>query len=162
MTPGIIFTSFDDDFNRLLLLNLLWTLTWVGGSIVYRRVYGKPVLFFGVPDAVFQERVASGYSTRNLLTRMGGAHNALVVAVTRDRLVIRPYFPFTLLFLPEIYGLDYEVPLHNVIGTKEKKVLLWTSVSVEFHNADNEVREVVLRLRNPKDFLAALNLPAQR
>lgn len=159
MTPDALFTNFDDDFNRLLVLNLLWTLVWVGGSIVYRRAHGKPVLFFGVRDAVFQERVASGYSTRNVVTKMGGAHNALVVAVTRDRLVIRPYFPFTLLFLPEIYGLDYEVPLHNIVRAEEKKVMmLWTRVSVEFRNpADNEVREVILRLRDPKAFLAAVS-----
>jgi len=160
MTPGAIFDNFDQHFTLLLILNLVWFASWTLGSIVYRRAHGKPVLFLGIADAVFQESRVSGNSTRNWITKLGGAKNVLVVAVTHDRLVIRPSFPFTLFFLPEVYGLEYEVPLRDVLRAEEKKTMLWRRVHVEFRNpADNEVREVILRLRHPKEFLAALKLP---
>jgi hypothetical protein len=157
------FADLTDTFGYMWLVNLLCMAGMAGVSAVYRRAHGKPVLFFGVQDSVFQERRASGNSTRSWFTRLGGARNALVVAVTRDRLVVRPFFPFTLLFLPEIYGLEYEVPLRDVMRAEEKKPLLWTMVHVEFRDpASNEVRKVILRLRDPKAFVAALQLPPRR
>jgi hypothetical protein len=160
MTPGALHDNFDQNFNLLLVLNLVWFACWTFGSLAYRRAHGKPVLFFGFEQAVFQESRVSGHCTQSWISKLGGARHVLVVAVTQDRLVIRPAFPFTLFFLPEFYGLEYEVPLHDVLRAEEKKSMLWTRVHVEFRNpADNEVREVILRLRHPKEFLAALKPP---
>ena len=151
------FADLTRTFGYVWLVNLVLMAGWVGVSIVYRRAHGKPVLFFGLENAVFQESRASGRSTRSWFTRLGGARNALIVAVTHDRLVVRPYFPFNLMFLPEIYGLEYEVPLRDVMRVEEKKPLLWTMVHVEFRDpASNEVRKLILRLRDPKAFVAAL------
>ena len=63
---------------------------WIGASILYRRLQGKPILFFGVRDATYQQRSASGHSNRRWLTKLGGARNCLVVAVARGRLIVRP------------------------------------------------------------------------
>ena len=38
---------------------------WIGSSILYRRLQGKPILFFGVRDATYQQRSASGHSNRS-------------------------------------------------------------------------------------------------
>src|SRR5262245_12022337 len=85
-------------------------------SILYRRHHGKPVLFFGLHDATYQQRSASGRSNRSWLTKLGGAANCLVVAVARGRLIVRPWFPFTLMFLPEIYGLECDLPVGDILG----------------------------------------------
>lgn len=37
-----------------------------------------------------------------------------MVAIAEGPLIIRPRFPFDLLFLPESYGLEYEVPVSHV------------------------------------------------
>src|SRR4051812_1216237 len=98
-------------FLTLWLVLLLWVAAAVTASVFFRLSRGKPILFFSVPNAVFQERTASGRSNDRWWRQPGGASNCLVVAITRDRLVIRPFFPFNLLFLPESYGLEHDVPL---------------------------------------------------
>ncbi len=138
-------------------VGMLWVPFWLIVSVAYRRMHGKPVLFFGVRDAVFQERAASGSSTWSWYTRLGGARNALVVAVTHDRLIVRPFFPFTLLFLPEIYKLECEVPLHEILCVKEQKTTFTRRVRVEFRDPDSgQTREFLLQLRDPAAFVAAL------
>lgn len=113
---------------------VLWIVGWIGTSIAYRNARGKPVLFFGVPDASYQQRTASGYSHRSWLSKLGGASGCLVVAVADEHQIIRPFF-FNLFFLPEIYGLEYEVPLHRFREAKLKTSLLrrrssWSSETV--------------------------------
>lgn len=93
---------------------IVWLGAWVAGSIIYRRKLHKP-LFPRAPDnAVFAEAWCSGRSLRNLLTRFGGARNCLLVYVVDGSLTIIPVFPFNLLFLPEIYGLEATVPVSQV------------------------------------------------
>ena len=85
-------------------------LCWLGAafvlSAIYRLVRRRPVLFFSVADADFLERGASG----------GNARNCLVVAVSAGRLIVRPFFPFNLLFLPEVYGLEFDTRSTTFFG----------------------------------------------
>jgi hypothetical protein len=81
----------------------------IAASVLYRRARGKPIMSWDVPDAVFIEGTASGHSNRTWLTKLGGAHRCLVVAVTGTRLIIRPRFPCNLMFLPEVYGLEHDI-----------------------------------------------------
>lgn len=107
-------------FERYFPILFWFGLAWVSGgviaSIFYRRSHGKPIFFSGVPGARFVETAASGHSNRSWYTRLGGANRCLVVAVSDQRLIIRPRFPFNLMFMPEVYGLEYEVPLDYVSG----------------------------------------------
>jgi hypothetical protein len=94
-----------------------WLSAWVVSSIIYRRKSGKPI-FPRAPDtAVFAEAWCSGRSLQNLLTRIGGARNCLLVYVADDTLTIVPIFPFNLMFLPEIYGLETTTLISNVRAT---------------------------------------------
>ena len=149
-------TWLTQQFVTLWLMSLLWVLAVVSASVLFRRSRGKPVLFFSVPNAVFQERTASGCSNDGWWRRLGGARNCLVVAITPARLVIRPFFPFNLMFLPETYGLEYDVPLSSVFRATAERSLLRRRVRVCFRDGDREC-DVSLSLRNPEDFLRLLS-----
>jgi hypothetical protein len=119
-----------------------WILLVVSASIVFRRSRGKPV-FTSVPsDALFVDKRASGR----------WASNCLLVAVTDQALSVVPKFPFNLMFLPEIYGLERTIPLRDI---REARRLggLWfgNNVSVDYGEAD-----LRLKVHNPQSFLDTL------
>ena len=93
---------------------LVWILLWVVASIIYRSSRGKAILPSKPKNSLFCEGWASGHSNTNIFTKLGGARNCLLVAVTPDALIIQPRFPFNLMFLPEIYGLEYRIPGLNI------------------------------------------------
>jgi hypothetical protein len=121
-------------------------------SIRYRRTHGKPIVFRDVPGAQFIEKRASGHSHRTWYTRLAGAKGCLIVAVKDGRLIIRPVFPFTMMFLPEIYGLEYEAALNQV----KRAVRDRSSVRLGFRDTSGVEQDVTLYLHNPQAFLDAL------
>jgi hypothetical protein len=138
-------------FPILVAVSLLWVLAGVLASVVHRRSKGKPILFHGVPDATFVETSASGHSNRTWYTRLGGASRCLVVAVTGGRVIIRPRFPFNLMFLPEIYGLEYEVPVTQIARIEQGR---WGRVRVVFQHPEG-TQDLTLVLRKPQEFIQA-------
>src|SRR3954464_9260197 len=81
-----------------------FTICWLLLSIAYRTSRNKPILFFTVPDADFVE-----------VARLRGLSRGHVVVALRDgRLIIRPFFPFTLFFIPEVMSVECDVPIRNV------------------------------------------------
>ena len=145
----------EDYFPVLFGLSLLWAAAWIGVSIWYRRSRGKPIMFRDVPDAVFVEKTGSGRSNRTWYTKLGGANRCLVVAVAGNRLIIRPRFPFNLMFLPEIYGREHDVPADRVTRA-EIGVGRPGAVRLEFHDPDGTPQDVTLYLQNPAEFVTAL------
>jgi hypothetical protein len=129
-----------------------WVGAWIAGSILYRRKSGKP-LFPRAPDnAVFAEAWRSGRSLKNVLTRIGGARNCLLVYVADGALTIVPVFPFNLMFLPETYGLETTIPISDIrvtsldglfgkrllltiAGLKEQRFELWLRDQQGFRDA---------------------------
>jgi len=98
-----------------------WIVAWIVASVLYRRKLNKP-LFPRIPDgADFAEARRSGRSLRNFLTRIGGARNCLLIYVNNGTLTIRPTFPFNLMFLPEVYGLEIAVPVGDVKISKASR-----------------------------------------
>src|SRR5688572_13369504 len=71
---------------------------WNGLAISWqvRRLLrsGRTVLARVPEDALFVERWTSGASGKTLFSRLGGANNCLLVALTKTRLLIRPHCPF--------------------------------------------------------------------
>jgi hypothetical protein len=137
-----------------------WLAGWVIASIIYRLQRGKPIIPRLPDDALYRERTASGRSRKSFLTMLGGASNCLMVAVTPDEFIVTPFFPFTLIFLPEIYDLEVRVPRSRVRVVKESTGLLGRSVVLAIEGADP--RELILQLRDRAAFLAALALPVSR
>ena len=87
---------------------------------------------------------------------MGGARNCLFVAVGRDKLVIQPHFPFTLGFLPEIYGLEQQIPLDRILRLSKKRSYFQNVLALEYSDELRSPREFELKLRNPDGFLRAV------
>ena len=134
----------------------LWIAGWLAASVVYRCSRGKPVLFFGIEGADFIERFASGRSNDTWYAKLGGASNCLVVAVAQHHLIVRPIFPFNLLFLPEIYGLEHVVPVDRIVETISVRRFLRTVVLVRFRDPEAQERQLTLYVKKPEMLITLL------
>jgi hypothetical protein len=140
----------------LFVGNAAWVVACLVASVVHRRLRGKPLVSRVPAGSVHVERWTSGRSNRSLLARLGGANNCLLVAVTPDFLVVRPHFPFTLMFLPELFALELEIPRSAITRVEHQRGLLGSTVAVRFREADGRPGLVEFRLRNAAEFLAHL------
>jgi len=126
----------------LVFLAIGWIVFMVGASVVFRRSKGKPVFPTVPSDALFVDKWASGL----------WASNCLLVVVTNETLSVVPKFPFNLMFLPEIYGLERTIPVGAIREVRRLRGLgLGNNVAV--HYGDAELR---LKVRNPQGFLDAI------
>ena len=123
-------------------LSFLWIASVIAASVVYRRRKNKSI-FPEVPeDAVYIEKKAGS----------AWASGCLLVVVTPKLIAVTPTFPFTLMFLPELFNL-------------EKTEWLWLVKDVEIRSSLRPLNTIVrlkdgrsfkLRLRAPKAFAAAV------
>jgi hypothetical protein len=142
-------------------LVLYWLVGWLSISVVYRLLRRKPVLFFSVAGSQYLEQGVSG----------GAARNCLVVAIASGRLIIRPFFPFNLLFLPEIYRLEIDVPVENVVSAEllsGPKRSAWAhlfsvgrNIQVSVRQRGHRTETIQLQLANPEAFIKLLPRQAQ-
>lgn len=147
-------------FPILLGFSLVWVSGWILASILYRRLHGKPIVFRNIENAAFMESTASGHSNRTWYTKLGGASRCLIVAVVGKRLIIRPRFPFNLMFLPEIYGLEHDVPVDQVTRVELTSGRLGR-VRLEFRDPRDSLHDITVHLRNPDEFVKALGKDAR-
>jgi len=129
---------------------------WIGGliaaSVAYRQSAGKPI-FPRVPkNSPFKERAASGWNDGNFFGRLGGANNCLIVVITDQALIVSPFFPFNLMFLPELLGLELTVPLSKIRRIEAHRRFFRPALIVE----TSDGRRIGLYLREPEAFQAAL------
>ena len=136
--------------------NVGWVFAVVLASIVYRRATGKSIRPTVPSNSRFSETWTSGRSLQNLITRLGGARNCLIVAVTPTSLEVHPQFPFTLMFLPEIYGLDWDIPLTKVRAVRTERGLFGDRDIVEFVTDEGRTERLELRLRKAPEFRTAM------
>lgn len=144
-------TNLEQTLDGLWWFPILWIGGVIAASIAWRRINGKPIFAPEVADAVFVERWTSG-RVRGGIRAIGGASNCLLVAVTKMELIVSPQFPFTLMFLPEIWGLEHRKPLSRIKSVTARNGLLGRTVDVVFDDGDG----MVFRLRNPDAFLQAM------
>jgi hypothetical protein len=129
----------------------LWVGTIVLLSILRRRHIGKPIFPKPPGVALFVERRTSGRNLKTLRGRFGGAKNCLLVVVTETELSVEAMFPFNLMFLPEVYGLDFRISRDTIQHIDTKPSVFGDTIIVQ---ADAEHFE--LRLRNSMSFKLAL------
>jgi hypothetical protein len=141
------------DLSRAILLVFALMFVLFVASAVQRARAGKPILFFGVSDAEFIEHTASGSTLLPPWRRFLNANGCLVVAVARERLVIRPFFPFNMMFTPELLRLEYDVPVKNVVSATLHRLLGRERVHVVFWDDDGERCEFSALLKDPATFL---------
>lgn len=131
-----------------------WIALAVAVSVAFRKKRGKPLFPKAPMDAIFSERGCSGRSLDTPWGRIGGARNCLFVALTPARLVITPTFPFNLIFLPEIYGLDHNLAYSAIRNVADRRGILGRKITITY--SDTKVRRVELRVRRHNDFLEGL------
>jgi hypothetical protein len=147
---------FDQFFDFAFYGAIVWLVIVIFVSILYRA--RKARQFPSIPEGTvqFREKWVSGRSLKNLFTRFGGASNVLNVMVGRGYLVIRPVFPFNLMFIPEFTDLEHVVPIARIIEVKEIQSLGKEGIIIRFQNESRRESEVELYLRNPESFLEAV------
>lgn len=150
-----LFQWLGSNFDLLFAFFIAWFLFLLIASIVYRKVRRKKVLIPARHEVVFEERGASGRSLRTWWTRLGGAYNCLVVSVTRSRLVVRPIFPFTLLFLPEVYDLEHSIGLTEITNINIQSGVFRQLAVVEFQEGQ-QLRRIEFTLRDSDGFLQSI------
>lgn len=155
------------DFMRsggFVIIAFVWVGFWLLLSVLVRRARGKYILLPTFADLQFSEKWTSGRSLATWWAKLGGANNCLFVGVGRDAIHIHPHFPFSLGFLPEIYGLDWEIPRSRVVHVERIKSFIGTSVRLEFSDGSATRQAIELRLRHPDEFLNSLrnNAPSAR
>ena len=135
---------------------ILWIGGWIAASIAWRRRRGLPIYPRVPPGAVFSRQWISGSSQRDIITHLGGARGCLMVAVTRDRLIIRPNFPFNLMFLPQVYDLEHDIARTDILSADLRPGLLGPLALIAFRRSDGRTRIVELRSLYAEELMAAL------
>ena len=124
-------------------------------SINYRRVRGKPMFWPPMIDAMSVESWASGSGDANAIARFGGANNCLRVGLNRRRFQAAPHFPCSALFLPEVFGLEIDLPVARLLSLEHKR-RWWTQVlDVGYRDDRGRAHTLSLRLRDAEGFRRA-------
>jgi hypothetical protein len=77
------------------------------------------------------------------------------VQLTDQELDIHPFVPFNWFFLPEIYNLEFRVPIHHIVSVERKKKFFAECIDIEFTTSDGR-NKVSLWLRHPESFVETL------
>lgn len=135
-----------------------WVTIAIGLSVVLRRLRGKPILTPRLPEAIFWEGHASGHPGG--WRALGAASNVLQVAVTTNTVVIRPMFPFNLMFMPEVWGLEATVHQKDVLAiTLELDARARPTVTMKFRKPGGGEQTLFLHLKDPKGFVGSVRRP---
>jgi len=70
--------------------------------------------------------------------------------------MVEPHFPFTLLFLPEIFGMEYRIPGRNILAIEDRPSLLTRGVQIYFRHATGDEESFVLVVQAADHFKQAV------
>jgi hypothetical protein len=130
-----------------------WPIVALAALSLRQAARGKPLFFFSVDGASFQERGASGRAHGLWWTFGGGANNCLVVAIARGRLVVRPFFPFN--SFGDMMGLDVDVDVKDLRGVHAERRWFRDWLVIDWVEG-SRARSMSLYLRKREPFMAAL------
>jgi hypothetical protein len=148
-----------DPFEFMMYFACGWIGFWILVSIAYRLKKGKAILFSKVDGTVlFREFGNSGRSLTNIWGGLSGARSCLVITVTGDFLYIRPYFPFNLMFMPELLGLEWKIPVNQILQAEIVKKTFWigSRVQLTFQDSSGRIQCLELSIGNQEKFLQSI------
>ena len=152
-----IFKRLEENFELMFGVALLWVVA-CASYFAWRRYKRGPIHPpFSEQDIRFSERFASGFSHKNLFTRFGGAHNALVVRVFRHGLLIEPIAIFKWVTPAGFNDLEHYVPKENIQSVEPSSSFGKQTLRIQFKGKDGLPHRVELTLRKPDEFKLALN-----
>lgn len=145
----------DDQWQPWILVGpWVWIAIILAVSIIVRRRQEKPIFPRTPEGVVFSERMVSGWSDG--WRALGGARNCLMVWIDRDALTIVPFFPFNLMFVGAIWGLEQTILRRDVIRVERHAGILRETVVVTYRQ-DLGTRRFTLVLRKSEVFVRLLN-----
>jgi hypothetical protein len=125
-------------------------------SVLYRALQGKPFVPPKVAAAQFYETWRSGRSNKTWLAQYAGFPNCLWIVVTQEYLMVGPHFPFMLLFLPEVFGMEYRIPGRNILAIEDRAALLPQGVQIRFRHATGDEESFVMVVQAEDRFRQAV------
>lgn len=138
----------------------LFVVLWLGlvivASVLFRHSRDRPLFSTTPPSATFVERWASGNSNGHLLARLGSASNCLFVAVTPREFIVRPQFPLSLMFLPEIFDLEHTIPRGKIRSVEIVYRWFGSLIEVKFIAKSGSEQSLFLYLRKREQVLSAI------
>jgi len=150
--------SYFSRFNTPLALSFGWIILVILASIIYKRRKGKSLPVIDSQKVLYRESGASGSSHKNFLTRLGGARGCLVVTTTKNEIDIRTFFPFNLMFIPEIYDLQHRIPVQQIRNIERVKHMIGKdSLKIDFIDQGRGSKTIELYLGNPEKFLDSID-----
>ena len=161
MTPDV-FKVLEENFALMFGFAVIWIVGWSAYFAWRRHRLGPIHPAFGESDVRFIERFASGFSHKNLFTRFGGAHNALVVRVLEAGLLIEPIPIFKWVMPPGFNDLEHYVPRKNILSIQPSSSFGRQTLKIQFRARDGILRTLELGLRKPKEFQLALSTWVER
>lgn len=99
---------------------------------------------------IYREKGASGFSTKNFQTKMGGANKVLDIVVTEDELWLKTQSLF--LAVAVRFDMAHNIPLGNIKNAHKEG----EKITLDFESTKGESKQVVLMPKSPDDFLAAI------
>ena len=102
-------------------------------------------------EVKFRERGASGYSNKSLLTRLGGASDALEVVVTDAELWIKGIWP-PFSYIGTKFDLTHRIARSQVRSVQARG----DTIDLRFTDQAGAESHLVLKLRAPRAFMAAM------
>src|SRR2546422_10074370 len=105
-------------------------------------------------DILYQEWFASGWSTKNILTQLGGGKNCTRLVITKDLLWVTSWFPFSL--FAAAYDLEHVIPLDWITEIEQKRSFMWKGIRLTYVDANGAAHSLKLVPRNEESFLRAI------
>jgi hypothetical protein len=144
----------DEHFTTIWLLCFGWVVCVFTFKYFWHRSKGRFLKDPPEDQVLYQEGFASGRSHRAGFFRRGSAANCLKVTLTPDRLLIRPFFPFSILG-PD-FDLIHDIPLSAIEGFKTKQGFITRALEIRYRSPKDEPRGFDLMPKRSSEFRIAL------
>lgn len=104
-------------------------------------------------DILYQEWFASGRSTKNILTQLGGWNNCVRLVITKDLLWVTSWFPFSI-FAPAC-DMEHVIPLDWITEVEHNRGFT-KGIRLTYVGENGAVRSLELVPRNEESVLRAM------
>ena len=137
---------------------LVWFLCF-GFALTFNLVNGrKAYRLFSDLDyskVIYTKRMVSGYSTKSIWTKLGGARNVLEVLVTDTELIIKTNMFFA--SIASRYDLLHRIPLNKILTMEVKPGNVQKpGLHITFKGKHDKLKEVVIMSKDVSQILAVL------
>ena len=138
---------------------------WIGSSLsILMCAYVAYKYFLAVQnrpriqkiDILYQEWFASGCSTKNILTQLGGGNRCVRLVITKDLLWVTSWFPFSL--LAPSYDLEHVIPLDRITEVESKRGYTRGGIRLTYVDENGAAHSLKLVPGNEEGFLRAIGI----